>query len=146
MKAEMDKYLVETYPKLYVNRYADMKTTAMCWGFDCNEGWFWLIKNLSQCIQSYIDNNQHMNIPQVVVDQVKEKFGGLRYYYHGGDDTIHGMVWLAEHMSYYICENCGTTENVGQTEGWIRVLCEKCATDGGYIEDWKKNDTEETED
>jgi len=139
MTPEKDKYLVETYPKLFVNRYADMKTTAMCWGFECQTGWFWLINQLCQSIQSYIDNNQHNNIPQVVVDQVKEKYGGLRFYYHGGDETIDGMVWLAEHMSYNICENCGSTENVGDTDGWIMVLCEKCATEGGHT-NWKKYD------
>ncbi len=146
MTSEKDKYLVETYPKLYVNRHADMRTTAMCWGFDCNDGWFWLIDNLSKAIQSYIDNNEHLKIPQVVVDQVKEKFGGLRFYYHGGDEMIDGMVRLAEQMSYNICENCGTTENLGRTQGWIRVLCEKCATDNGYIEDWRKNGVEATDD
>lgn len=146
MTSEKDKYLTETYPKIFVNRYADMKSTAMCWGFETGDGWFWLINNLCKTIQSYIDSNQHLNIPQVIADQVKEKYGGLRFYYHGGDEKIDGMVWLAEHMSYHICEECGATENIGETQSWIRVLCEKCATEGGYIEDWVKNESKETED
>ena len=66
------------------------------------------------------------SIPPVNVTQIKEKFGGLCFYYNGGDDVIHGMVWLAESMSYKICETCGTTENVHQTKGWIYTICDKC--------------------
>ena len=58
--------------------------------------------------------------------QVKEKYGGLSFYYNGGDDTIYGMVRFAEELSYHICENCGSTTNVSQTEGWIKTLCDKC--------------------
>jgi hypothetical protein len=58
--------------------------------------------------------------------QIKEKFGGLRFYYYGGDRTIDGMVYLAESMSYNICETCGTTKNVGKTSGWIYTCCKPC--------------------
>jgi hypothetical protein len=124
MSPKLDRYLVLKYPKLFVNRYKDMKETAMIWGFDHSDGWFWLIDNLCSNIQSYIDSN---NKPQVTVDQVKEKFGGLCFYYHGGDETIHGMVRFAESLSYHICEKCGSTKNIGKTIGWITTLCEDCS-------------------
>ena len=60
------------------------------------------------------------------IDQIKEKFGGLRFYYTGGDNTIDGMVSLAEGLSYRICEDCGTTKNIGRTSGWIRYICLEC--------------------
>jgi hypothetical protein len=127
MKKELDDLLVEKYPKIFRDRYADMRITAMCWGAECGSGWFWLIDKLCERIQSHIDLNPHLNIEQVIAVQVKEKFGGLRFYYNGGNDYIDGMVSLAEHLSYYICENCGTTENVTQNEnGWIFTLCYKC--------------------
>jgi len=51
----------------------------------------------------------------------------LRFYYDGGDETIFGMVWLGENLSYKICEECGSTNKVSQSKkGWIRTLCEKC--------------------
>jgi hypothetical protein len=191
MNDRLDRYLVLKYPKLFVNRYKDMKETCLCWGFEHDDGWFHLIDNLCDSIQSYTDSNskkwriknkiariifgfinkqkwnskinfvrrflqkskqiskfedtfekeEYETIPQVTVDQVKEKFGSLRFYYSGGDDTIHGMVWLAEHMSYNICEICGSTKNIGRTTGWIKTLCEDCATKpnfGGMR--WKKNE------
>ena len=33
MRQELDQLLCERYPKIFANRHADMKTTAMCWGF-----------------------------------------------------------------------------------------------------------------
>jgi hypothetical protein len=64
-------------------------------------------------------------IPQVTLDQVKEKFGTLRFYYTGGDDVIDGMVRMAEAMSGTTCEECG---NPGEQRGggWIHTYCTPC--------------------
>ena len=72
-------------------------------------------------------------IPQVVADQVKEKYGTLRFYYHGGDDVIDGMVRMAEAMSAVTCEVCGNpgTQRGG---GWILTLCDAHANSAGYYE------------
>jgi hypothetical protein len=69
-------------------------------------------------------------VPYIKLTQIKEKFGGLRFYYNGGDDTIDGMVRLAESLSYQICEYCGTTINIGQTKGWIVTCCKSCFDSG----------------
>jgi len=65
------------------------------------------------------------SIPQVTLDQVKEKFGTLRFYYTGGDEYISGMVTMAEAMSGCTCEGCG---NPGERHGggWVRTLCTTC--------------------
>jgi hypothetical protein len=127
-KLEEEK-LLKKYPKIFRQKDLPMTQTGMCWGLECGLGWFWLIDNLCGCIQSYIDNNAKYNpeIFQVEAVQVKEKFGGLRFYTNGECKEIHGMIWLAEQLSCYICENCGSTENVTQNnKGWIRSLCSKC--------------------
>jgi hypothetical protein len=67
------------------------------------------------------------SIPQVTLDQVKEKFGTLRFYYTGGDEYISGMVTMAEAMSGTTCESCGNPGK--QTNGgWIKTICEPCET------------------
>ena len=65
------------------------------------------------------------SIPQVTLDQVKEKFGTLRFYYSGGDDEISGMVRMAESMSGVTCEGCG---NPGERRGggWVHTYCTPC--------------------
>lgn len=63
-------------------------------------------------------------VSRVVVDQVKEKFGGLRFYYHGGDDVVDGMVRMAESWAGHICEQCGNPGTI-RHGGWVRTLCDK---------------------
>jgi hypothetical protein len=111
---------------MMVNRNKDMKETCMCWGFECGNGWFTILDQLMSNIQHHIDwkNRTEEVVPQVTLDQVKEKFGTLRFYYTGGDDYIRGMVTMAEAMSGVTCETCGKpgTRTGG---GWIKTVCKE---------------------
>jgi hypothetical protein len=124
MKQELDEYLCKVYPKMMVNRHAPMTETCMCWGFECGDGWFQILNQLMGNIQNHIDwsNLNGKVVPQVTVDQVKEKFGTLRFYYTGGDDYIRGMVTMAESMSSVTCEECGKP-GTSTGGGWIRTVC-----------------------
>jgi len=126
MKKEFDEYLCKTYPEMFVDRHADMTTTAMCWGFSCGDGWFPILNQLCQNIQHHINwkNKTETVVPQVVVQQVKEKFGTLRFYYQGGDEYIAGLVSMAESMSGVTCEKCG---NPGTRTGgsWVKTACKE---------------------
>ena len=63
-------------------------------------------------------------VHRVVAEQVKEKFGTLRFYYRGGDEVVYGMVRMAEAMSAVTCEQCGAPAKTGQHGGWVGTLCE----------------------
>lgn len=126
MREELDKLLTEKYPKMTVNRYGSEIDTCMCYGFAVGDGWFNLLDQLMGNIQHYIDwkNREATVVPQVTLDQVKSKFGGLRFYYTGGDDYISGMVSLAESLSEVTCEDCGAPgKRAGK--GWIYTACEE---------------------
>ena len=127
MKQELDTLLCERYPKLMVNRNLPMQETCMCWGFDCGDGWFNILDQLMGNIQHHIDwkNKKEEVVAQVTLDQVKEKFGTLRFYYTGGDDVIDGMVRMAESMSGVMCEECSAPAKT-HGPGWIRTICEPC--------------------
>ena len=127
MKQELDALLCEKYPKMMVNRDKPMQETCMCWGFDCGDGWFNILDQLMGNIQHHIDwkNKKEEVVAQVTLDQVKEKFGTLRFYYTGGDDIIDGMVRMAESMSGVTCEECSAPANT-HGPGWIRTICEPC--------------------
>ena len=136
MKQELDELLCTKYPKMMVNRNKDMKETCMCWGFECGNGWFNILDQLMSNIQHHIDWNnqnfekgykQYKQVAQVTLDQVKEKFGTLRFYYTGGDDAIDGMVRMAESMSGVTCEECSAPAQT-HGPGWIRTICEPCET------------------
>ena len=145
MKQELDKLLCEKYPKMLVNRNKPMTETCMCWGFECGDGWFQILDSLMGNIQHHIDWNnknfekgykQYKQVPQVTLDQVKEKFGTLRFYYTGGDDVIDGMVRMAESMSAVTCEQCGNPGTTGG-QGWITTLCETHRNKNGQT--WTRN-------
>ena len=127
MDRKLQEKLYKKYPKIFKQKDDSIKGSAMPWGLEFGSGWYILIDNLCSCIQNYLDNNKHLNMSQVETTQTKEKFGGLRFYHTGGDERVGGMVWFAERMSYSICEECGSTDNVYQTKGgWIRTLCTPC--------------------
>ncbi len=132
MRDELDKQLCEKYPKIFRDRNAPMNETCMCWGFSHGDGWYKILDSLCAQIQNYIDwNNRSAEagykdfepIEQVVATQVKEKFGGLRFYYEGGDKCISGMVRMAESWAAQTCEECGEPGTL-RHGGWIRTLCD----------------------
>ena len=92
----------------------------MGWGLDVGKGWYWLLDMLCGQLQWDTDHN---DAPQIVTSQVKEKYGGLRFYTNGETDEQSGSIRLAESMSYHICEECGSMTDVLQTKGWIVTLC-----------------------
>lgn len=133
MNDELDKQLCEKYPKIFKNRHAHSTETAMFWGFEHSDGWYKILDSLCGQIQSYIDwknrsaaagYENFKPVEQVVATQVKEKFGGLRFYYKGGDEHISGMVRMAESWASITCEVCGQPGEIRQG-GWIKTLCDE---------------------
>jgi hypothetical protein len=113
------KRLEETYPNMFSQPYG---------GIAVSQGWWPILEALCANIQSHIDwwNKNRETRPvveQVVVEQIKEKFGGLRFYYSGGDDTVAGMVRMAEAWADIACEECGAA-GTRRSGGWIRTLCD----------------------
>lgn len=131
MKEDLDKALCEKYPKIFKNRDGSVMETCMAWGFECGDGWFDIIDILCHEIQNHVDwkskdlSEEDRESLQVVAEQVKEKFGTLRFYFSGGDETTEGMISMAESMSHRLCEDCGCPGEQTKTR-WIRTLCEKC--------------------
>ena len=123
MKKESDEKLCKDFPKIFRQRGLPMTETCMCWGFECGDGWFHLIYKLCEDIQKHCDKNPDT---QVEATQVKEKFGGLRFYTNFGDQVIYDLIDKAEEKSYKICETCGSTEEITQTKGWISTICKAC--------------------
>ena len=111
------KSMEEKFPKMFSGRYG---------GFAVGQGWYPILEALCANIQSHLDwkNRESEVVPQVVVEQIKEKFGGLRFYYQGGDEEIHGMVRMAEAWAGIACEECGAAGE-RRSGGWIRTLCDK---------------------
>ncbi len=57
--------------------------------------------------------------------QIKEKFGGLRFYIGYGDDEIYNRITQAENECDKLCMKCGEGGTLRQG-GWWVTLCDKC--------------------
>lgn len=112
MNEEHTLYLVESYQPLYENRVY----------FACGDGWFNIIKDLSETINNIIIKNEL----SCRCSDVKEKYGTLRYYMDSETDEISEEIKKAEERSAKTCEFCGSPGNL-TTAVWPSTLCERCS-------------------
>jgi hypothetical protein len=84
----------------------------------CGEGWWPLIATLDRQIAAVAADYQ--------VHQIKEKFGGLRFYYRLPDgsrpEQINDLIRDAEATAAHTCEICGADGRL-RTKGWLQTLC-----------------------
>lgn len=119
MNKENAQKLLNDFPGLYrpsdgfFNEYV----------FQCDDGWFQLIYDLSSEITAAAKNKVEVPFPMVM--QVKEKFGGLRFYVNSNKLNIDAAIEKAEEKSLITCEKCGSPGKI-RSGSWSRVRCEPC--------------------
>ncbi len=103
------------------------------WGVECGGGWSGLIRDLLGTLEGslrlereqYIDGEFPFRI-----DQIKEKFGTLRFYVSGAaSDSMMEAIMEAESLSARTCERCGApgAVRVSRAGFWLKTLCPECA-------------------
>ena len=97
----------------YYEGTATLKDLQMCVG----EGWKDLIET---CFNICYEHGVH-------VSQVKEKFGGLRFYVGAATPEVFDIIDECERLSYKTCELCGKPGKPREG-GWIKTLCDDCLT------------------
>lgn len=113
MKTELENRLFEKYPHI-------LKRSEV-YSLEIQDGWYELIDSLCCSIMAHMQNRPTMRAPVAV--QIKEKFGGLRFYARGEDEFSAGLIAFAEAYSYKICEVCGQSGKARKGL-WIRTLCD----------------------
>ena len=155
MKPELEQQLIEKYP--FLSRDIDDKdengrinNLYVAFGFETGSGWFSLIDSLCGEIVAVYEKH---GIPiDVRPAQIKEKFGGLRFYWcrENQEKSVHAIDFLGngtirfqqddsdldkeigevvdkwEDISYTVCERCGQPGELRKDLRWIRVLCSDC--------------------
>jgi len=128
------------------------------WGkwISCDTGWDWILEDLHKKLV-YLDFNYR-------VQQVKEKYGTLRFYYQPQiqkgvvQELMQDAVTIAEQRSATTCEICGNSSGMSDSKrgiewdntvslksqggaeyGWLKTLCNTCAEPLGY-KDFKKDE------
>ena len=90
----------------------------MSFGFECGDGWFHILDDLFSILSK----------KDVVLCQVKEKFGGLRVYTGSAPDCVYDLISLAEMEAFRTCELCGNIGFLHHKGSWLKTLCNNCAT------------------
>lgn len=94
-------------------------------GIECGYGWYGLVLPLYFAIQKY--NKDKFESEQIHIDQIKEKFGGLRFYISNAPEEFRDWASRIEGESYKVCEFCGSTTDVTtEGRGWITTQCKQC--------------------
>jgi hypothetical protein len=132
MNEELQNKIFDKYPKIFRDRTLPMTQTCMCWGLSIGDGWSSIVESLcaaatyTYSTSVHVDkkDGERMGIkpyvytdgtvlysfdvqpPQMVADQVKEKFGTLRFYFHLEFDPK--LIELAKIETRF---------------SWIRKLC-----------------------
>lgn len=153
MKKELQDQLYNKYPELFYEKDLSMKETCMCWGIECGDGWYNILEVLCSLISVAVRNSKEnitryekilskedlsekereffegnlkesKSFPDIVhVNQVKEKFGTLRFYISNNHPVLDAYIDFAEDMSAVTCEVCGNPGSINDG-GWLSVRCE----------------------
>lgn len=73
MSPKLDETLVKDFPLLYRGRHKSKYESCMSWGFSCDDGWYPLIRKLSEKLEKIIQELPESD--RFEAAQVKEKFG-----------------------------------------------------------------------
>ena len=160
MRADLEKKLEEEFSFMKKgNSFEEQREegfvddTYNAFGLECDDGWYDLIHDLCKEIdEAYRDAGRKIDL---IVIQIKEKFGTLRFYYafegkphylhafdmfgaDGGcsvrnlpkgddfEDKIAEIVRKYEKKSGSVCEVCGSKGKIRPELGYVQTLCDKC--------------------
>lgn len=102
------------------------KTPQGWYGLAVGPGWYDLVDACDRALT--------MVAPDYKVLQIKEKFGGLRYYITDVPpdalELTQGIITAAEELASHTCEECGQPGTL-RSEFWYRTQCDE--HDAEYI-------------
>jgi len=117
MRLELDAQILQACPILFRRGLRD--------GFRCEDGWFAILEQLSLRLEALC-----MALPlqeeAPVALQVKEKFGGLRFYLSRRTPEMVALIAEASEACERTCEVCGHPGENAEIRGWHQTLCPWC--------------------
>jgi len=127
--------LYDEFPGLYAGRVKPATDSSMCWGIQCGDGWFALLRGLSIQLTKYAHAQADYRLEAV---EVKGKAGVLRFELAVVTDWTETCVIAARRRARETCELAGEPGALCRParnphHGWEhRVLCDEKAHEIGY--------------
>jgi hypothetical protein len=125
MNQENTEKLWSSFPNLYRDKDAPITESLIPFGFECSDGWFQLIWDLSEALEKEILELSGNERWHYRASQVKEKFATLRFHMTGSTDKMNNLINKAEEKSSQTCETCGK-QGTTYRRGWIYTSCADC--------------------
>ncbi len=127
MNEQNSAELIRLGPNLYSR--GEPTTPFALFHFEVGDGWFELLKKMTTKVESELAVLPPHIRGTIRASQVKEKFGGLRFYMDGLHDntlvdSFVGALKEAEDTASITCETCGNPGVCRSTRGWISVTCD----------------------
>lgn len=137
MNSKLEAKLQEDFPFMQRESTSVYGNIYRRWGCECGDGWYALIYELcNEITRAFELEDKPVSI---IVKQVKEKFGKLRFYYTFGDyllfsddesdilfrSEIKRIVKNFEERSTNTCEICGN-EGCLRKNTIIKSMCDNC--------------------
>jgi len=101
----------------------DLSFPANICNYDYPKGWNKLIEDLIKDLDE-LD-------PNYTISQIKEKFGGLRFYVHDATTDHYMLINKAEGKSLFICQVCGKEGRTQNKNGWLMTVCNEHSIEYG---------------
>lgn len=128
---ETPDYSLEAFQKQWPTLFGEPGSKGPKCSFHLPVGWGPLVWRLCTNL-SVLDGFE-----DIEVAQVKEKFGGLRFYigWIEPSEDVRTLINKYEGFSWLVCESCATTKDVETRtdhpgrRGWVRTQCGKCRKD-----------------
>lgn len=122
-----DKILERISKFDFIKKSLEAKNTPFSmFGVECDPGWDELIFDLCEKLDFIKFSG--------IVMQIKEKFGGLRFYVQSATPQDYELIRAAEEKSYKTCEVCGGP-GTPTDKGWIKTVCDTHAKEK-LIQPW----------
>jgi len=161
MDVEYNKQLIAKYPWLIPTNVFSGKKITQCMGEDGEEGFWpgsptdhpeydyeyttfdempegWRIafgeQMCEEIHQELVKNNL---VDKYRVNQIKEKYGTLRWYGSNSTEEIDKIISKYEHISAHTCIKCGAPAKWRST-GWIIPFCDECKENKLYVDNWEE--------
>jgi hypothetical protein len=112
--------IVNIYPELFEDE--NRRFSVKEYGLGVGPGWYGIVADLVKEIRQ----NDEASGRTSTLAQIKEKFGGLRFYLEETSKENFDAILKAERLSLETCETCGAPGK-SYSDGWIKTLCREHA-------------------
>lgn len=132
MRKELEEKIARRWPSWF-DMNGDIRHTLMPFGFQCGGGWFDLLWRLCERLEPLVAEFERKTGERFEVIEVKQKFGGLRFYTSHwpnlgrtpAPEAIHKCIEDARAESCDTCELCGQPGRMRDLGGWFAARCDR---------------------